>query len=630
MTTKDNQQNNTPRCDSVDLLKALKKNIAIRGLLCVITVALTGVLFFAVTLAWSNNILHTNDLTFKTQKWNFEGDIEVFDTVDSIAPGDSGTVMMRINNGGQTPVSASVSVSKNKMSDAMKSRLYFYVDDSVIRNGEKVDKIYLSSRGGYTYTLFPSKEILVSGEYWNVAPIKWEWIYDVLGYYVRGSLVGDNVVVSEYIQPIVYDYDPLKTIFGEDGELVSIDGKTTIISLLTDISASDGYRGRISSDNKSANGYYRVDVDENGNGIWARLCSYQEIAANMEQDTRIGMGEESASCKAVITITGQNMDADEVGISSERQLVNALSNSEGTTIRLTSDIIASDVITLPAGKTAAIDLNGHTISSNLAEIFYAEENSSLMMVGGYLKGGAATQSVITSVGADITLDNMTLTDAKDAISIRDNKSSTGADSFVSITGSKIIGTSSAISVHSNGTEENEGLRLVIERSELDGKFHSGIACNGTFGGTTIDIIDSNVRGYYTSVYHPQANSTMTVRNSTLEGWTGLAVKGGTVYVIDSVVKGVGEAGEPGHSLSGWMDTGDGIYLETTYQRTTKVYISGSSTLVTSANAQAVRKYEYEATHAEISISGGSFSTDVSAYLAEGLTVVLDGETYRVE
>ena len=253
-----------------------------------------------------------------------------------------------------------------------------------------------------------------------------------------------------------------------------------------------------------------------------------------------------------------------------------------------------------------------------------------MMVGGYLKGGAATQSVITSVGADITLDNMTLTDAEDAISIRDNKSSTGADSFVSITGSKIMGTSSAISVHSNGTEENEGLRLVIERSELDGKFHSGIACNGTFGGTTIDIIDSNVRGYYTSVYHPQANSTMTVRNSILEGWTGLAVKGGTVYVIDSVVKGVGEAGEPGHSLSGWMDTGDGIYLETTYQRTTKVYIFGSSTLVTSANAQAVRKYEYEATHAEISISGGSFSTDVSAYLAEGLTVVLDGETYRVE
>lgn len=630
MTTKDNQQNNTPRCGRVDLLKALKKNIVIRGLLCIITVALTGVLLFAVTLAWSNNILHTSDLTFKAEKWNFEGDIEIFENVASIAPGDSGTVLMRINNGGQTPVSASVSVSKNKMSDAMKSRLYFYVEDSAIRHGEKVEKLYLTSRGGYTYTLFPSKEILVSHEYRNVAPIKWEWVYDVLGYYVMGSLVDGNVVVHEYIRPIVYEYDPLETTFGEDGELISVDGSITAMGLLNEISLKDGYEGRITSENKSNNGYYRVDVDEKGNGVWARLCSYQEIAANMEQDTLLGSDDANVSCKAVVSITGQNMDTGKIGISSENQLISALSDAEGTTIRLTSDIIASDIINVPAGKTVVIDLDGHTISSNSTEIFYAEENSNLMLADGHLAGGVGTAVGITSVGADITLDNIMITGAEDAVTIKDNTCSSGTDSFVSITGCKLIGSSSAINVYSNGEAENEGLRLVIEDSELEGISHSGISCNGSFGGTNIDIIDSTVSGYYTSIYHPQANSTLNIRNSTLEGWTGLAIKGGTVNVIDSTVKGTGAAGEPGHSHSGWMDTGDGIYLETTYDRTTNIYISGTSTLVTSVNAQAVRKYEYEATHAQISISGGSFSTDVAAYLADGVAVTFDGEVYKVE
>ena len=156
MTTKDNRKNNKPRRDSSDALKAIKKNIIIRGRLCIITVALTGVLLFAVTLAWSNNILNTSDLTFKAKKWNFEGTIEIFDNVDAIAPGDSGMVLMRISNKGETAASATVSVSKSQMSGAMQTRMYFYVNDRVVRNGEVVDKIYLSASGGYTYTLFPS------------------------------------------------------------------------------------------------------------------------------------------------------------------------------------------------------------------------------------------------------------------------------------------------------------------------------------------------------------------------------------------------------------------------------------------------------------------------------------------
>ena len=104
------------------------------------------------------------------------------------------------------------------------------------------------------------------------------------------------------------------------------------------------------------------------------------------------------------------------------------------------------------------------------------------------------------------------------------------------------------------------------------------------------------------------------------------IKGGTVAVHDSVIQGTGTEGlaEPEYKNSGFSDTGDGIYLETNYEWSIEVTVTGQNTRVTSAGAYAVRKHAADDVGAVISLHEGSYNTDVSAYLAVGAAQSADG------
>lgn len=73
-------------------------------------------------------------------------------------------------------------------------------------------------------------------------------------------------------------------------------------------------------------------------------------------------------------------------------------------------------------------------------------------------------------------------------------------------------------------------------------------------------------------------------------------------------------------MSGFWDTGDGIYLEANYSDIkSSVTVEGTATRVTSAYGKSVRLYP-TSDGAKISISAGSYSSDVTEYLAPGCTV----------
>ena len=119
---------------------------------------------------------------------------------------------------------------------------------------------------------------------------------------------------------------------------------------------------------------------------------------------------------------------------------------------------------------------------------------------------------------------------------------------------------------------------------------------------------------------------MTIIGSEIIGNTGLALKGGHTMVIDSKVTGTGETqNTPAYSLSGFTDTGDGIYLETNYPWDVSVEIYGTSTV--RGAAQAVRVFATDATNASVTIYGGTFSSDVAQFVADGSTY--DAATFTV-
>lgn len=624
-----NPKSNKPRHERFGVLKVLQKNIALRAGLCVVTVVLTLLLLFALTLAWSTNVVHLGGLVFQTEKWDFNGQITVYGDTLTLAPGDTGLVSMRLRNDGDAVVAAGVTVSKEQMSEAMRRRIYFYVDDEVVRNGEMVERAYVGATSGYTYTLFPHSEMNVNDQTEELPALHWEWTYDVLGYYVVGTVTADAVTITDYLRPVVYDYDPIRTTFDAQGFLVTVDGTKTTETFLAELSSTDGYAGQIDPSKRTATGYYPVSVDENGNGVWLYLCKRLEIIANIEEDTALGTAQEPLSSTAIVRVTGTNVNADTIVVDSETKLREAFAEAENAIVQLSGDLTVSEPLTLASGTSVMLDLNGHTLTSSAKNIFVAEPDSVLQILNGAVDGGSATENAVRAVGAEVTLSGVTVENVKNGVNVYDYEGTDPVDSRIHLVDSEITASSLGVMIRGNGKTSAERTVVIIEGCKIAGTGYAGISGNGTYYGTDIRISDSVISGYYTSVYHPQKDSTLTVENSTLSGWTGVAIKGGTVYLTDSTVEGTGAAGEPGYSLSGWTDTGDGIYLEANYEWLTEIYISGGKTVVTSANALAVRKYESNVAHASIVVSGGSFSSDVSAYLAEGAQMRQSGTTFLV-
>lgn len=618
---------------SLKAVKTLKSNILIRAVMVLVILVLATVMIFSMTAAWFSNVTQTGGIIFTTETWDFDGSFSVDGMSVLAEPGDEGYIRMSMTNDGETTVVASVSTSKNQMDEQMKKRIYFYVGASDVRNGEMIDRVWISSVSGYNYTVFPGN-VLTSGEgVGSVPSLRWMWVYDVLGYYVMGTGNTDGSVnIVDYIRPVEYDYDPIKTTFDTDGKLKTIDGKTRVDTFLEELTQNDGYEGSVNSISEfNDKGYCKIDVNEAGYGIWLYLCSRDEIIANTEADTLLGTSEDF-SCTVQVNLTGANSQVEPIEISGVETLKTFISSPTASIARLTSDITLNETLTLSNSTYAVIDLDGHTISSTATNIVSAVPGSSLTLTNGTISGGASTVSGIRSTGANVTLNDVTITGVQEGVNVVDFESPNGAYSTILISNCDITGTEDGLWIRGTADKSEMPTKVSVQDSVIKGTNYIGILCNGTYWGTEITVDNSTVEGFYAGIYHPQKDSILTVSNSTVKGNTGIAVKGGTVNVIDSTVNGIGTVHDaPAYNNSGFSDTGDGIYLEASYEWTSVINISGSGTNITSSvsGSKAVRLYEEDAENASILISGGSFSSDVTAYLAEGVTCALTDGKYIV-
>ena len=152
--------NRQERNDSPDYMKIAKENIYKQAGMAGMAVVVTIVLIFAMTVAWYSNVVHTDDLVFQASSWkfDFEGAIEIETEKQEIAPGDSGIVNLQLTNDSDEAITVLVNATKDaNVSELMRERIYFYVDDSQIINGEVVDRIYVNETDEYAYTVLGKK-----------------------------------------------------------------------------------------------------------------------------------------------------------------------------------------------------------------------------------------------------------------------------------------------------------------------------------------------------------------------------------------------------------------------------------------------------------------------------------------
>lgn len=629
------QQNSRER-----VVSEAKKRIYKQAGLALTAILVTVALLFAMSTAWYSNVLEAGSLTFQAEKWELNAD-HVSSNGNVVAqPGARGILPVSYKNTSDSIVNAYVNVSKEQMEVPLQKRIYFYTETPYTvgsgENAENVARRYLTNSTAAPYTVLSMGQLTMSDDFCTVdTPICWEWVYDLLGYYVRLEPTGDgSVIEKEYLRPIVYDYD--KATFDENGNLATVDGKH-MDHFLQDITAEDGYLNKfvesnITTDSKTGTKYYTVDNDnQNTLGYYTaiRLLTKQEIAEANLWDTEHAGASFINNLK--ITITGEAANVEMIKVGTTEELTNALQSENGGYIRLSGNLELTENITVSAKEPVILDLNGATLTGGATggDLFTVGKGRELTVINGTIKNSAGNTTLFGVNNGKLTVSNVTATaegESQWGIYIQDNNRTTAqdGDSIVYITHSTISTGQPTVMVIGNNTTTAQKTRCVIENSTLTSGYVT-VCGNGqtVSGGTAIEIKDSIITGNYAAVYHPQDNSTLHAENSTFTGNTGIAVKGGTVYLDNCVVTGSATAALAGaFNNNGFTDTGAAVYLEAGYERDNiAVYITGENSRITAdAKQQALLLYhdakDTKTRKARIAVSGGTYSSDVKDYIAD--------------
>lgn len=619
------------KTSSSPVLRKMKKSIYWQAGLALMTVVLTIIIVFTMTAAWYTNIVQTSNLVFEAESWGFEGNVNVYTNSLVAAPGDEGIISLEVENDNDSMAAVSISISKSRLSEdpitrqQMQKRLYFYIDTEMTRNEETMERVYLNSMESYTYTLFSEGSLVLSEQLHNDAQLKWQWVYDVLGYYVLGTYSETtDVAILEYLRPIEYNYDDATTTFdGVYKTLSTVDGTTTVDDFLVQLSMNDGYEGVIDPTQKTTMGYYPVAVDENGYGVYAYLSTYAEIEMDTAYDTELAAKAAQAQSDKVapesymvqLNVAAQKNDENVLPVNTLQSLRAAMEMGATVTLQLTEDITIPDgeVLEIPEGSRFMLDLNGHTINCASADkAIMVQPGSSLTMVNGTITGNG--KQGIQTIGAEVILNEIHIDGFEYGININDKYTDkqtnyvNDSDSRVRLVHCTMDASTCTVYVTGNGDASTRKTQLLIDDCELTGNGY--VVCgNGTYWGTDVQIMNStltsDVGGVTTGIYHPQRDSTLTIYNSNISGYTGIAVKGGDVNVYGSTINGEGKYNAPSFSGSGYSDTGAGIYIETNYDWDINLLIDG----ITVANENGEEKFINSVIHSE-------FGYDLQVYKAD--------------
>lgn len=612
-----------------------------KGVLAMAAVVLAVVMLFAMTAAWYKNVVQTSGLLFQVDQWGLDSSVNVQDALIGAAPGDSGQIAMSVENTSDGIIAVNLGVSKgdlyNDLAD-MRKRLFFYIDDMAYRGGEHTPRVYLNSMETYSYTVLPEHNLIL-GENGNAAPLMWEWVFDVVGYYFLGTVTAESqAVVSEYLRPVEYTLDHATF---RDGVLTTVDGTTTPAAFVAALSEDDGYEGTVTTTVTAADGrvYYPVTVDDEGQGVWIYLCNLGEIEYETAVDTRLGAAEADTArqFETYLHVTAQQKQLTVSQVATEEQLKAALQDNTTDMVQLTGNVSLSSSLKVSDIHEKILDLNGYVLSAAANTVVEVKESSILTMMNGALQGnGTSSAYGLVVAGGDVALSNVTITDTAQAIRIWDPNASYN-DSRVTLTDCTIRSTVAGIHIRGNGAKTATATHLTLEGCLIESTGYYAITGNGNDDayGTYIHVRNSTLRvtsPSATAIYHPQRDSVLLVENSLLEGFTTLAVKGGNVTLTDTQVLATARAGmtaePPAFNGSGYANTGAAVYVETGYNTLCSVTITGES-VITSENAASILLYDSTNPLYTITVTGGKYSSDVSVFVADGYECVKDGDYWTV-
>ena len=273
--------------------------------------------------------------------------------------------------------------------------------------------------------------------------------------------------------------------------------------------------------------------------------------------------------------------------------------ADGDTIKLLANVEAANYTEIR--KALTIDFNGCTMTSTDGGF---DVYSNLTLKNGALnalKWGAWVQSGAKLVVAEDMIINTTSTD----------------------------GNKGGITVQNSGSE----VTVYGKVKAAGGAAISGIG-NASDGGVIINIEEgaevtcTNPDGL--GIYYPNT-SNLNIKGGTITGATGIYVKCGSVSVTGGTIVGNGAKADYAYYGNGGNPTGEALVIDKCNYPGGDPAVSITGGTFSSTNANAVGSYVGNNATGVVTgfITGGTFSSDVDAYVAADKIVQKDGGAYKV-
>lgn len=277
---------------------------------------------------------------------------------------------------------------------------------------------------------------------------------------------------------------------------------------------------------------------------------------------------------------------------------------DGETVRLLTNTSLSSYI--PIEKSIKLDINGNTITSTKGLAFAVSDNATFTITDNSNSKNGEIES--TKKGNC----NLLEVSSGEIIVENGNLSNEWYVIYVSQTGKATI---------KGGTLTSSVASVLSTNGSKSGENYSADAVMNVEGGNLVSNND-------VTIYLPAG--TLNITGGEIVGATAVYSKCGVTNISGNpVIKGEGNKENFQHTGNGCYPTGDAMVVEAcNYPNgNPEVYISGGT--FTSKYGASVAYYQHENNEAEkFSITGGTFSSDVSDYVSSGYECKEDSDTQK--
>lgn len=268
------------------------------------------------------------------------------------------------------------------------------------------------------------------------------------------------------------------------------------------------------------------------------------------------------------------------------------------TVVLAADTSAQ--ITVADGKNITIDLNGKTLAAEGASAFEVTNGSV-----------ALTNGTVAVSGADaIRLDTRTSGGQIELNVGEDVVLTSDTDCCIYVAGNAVVNVA--------GELVADGVYAAIQGNG-----------NANSAGTIVNITGGAISAKEAAIYLPQEGE-VNISGGTMTGMSAVYCKSGKLNITGGTFVGNGEKADYVFDNNGCSSTGDALVVDNCNYPggSPKVSISGGT--FTSINAEAVGSYSgNEMPVLDGFITGGTFSSDISALCAEGYKAIQSGSKWTV-